>query len=272
MEDLYLREQIEGRSGLSLLHSMEPRVKAVALVGFTVLATLLSSRAALLLAVLFLLFLSRAARLSFSHLGLRLLGVLPFVGLACLVLPLVTPGEVLWRWTGGSFISLAVTREGLERAALLGLRALVAALAVHLLVATTGAVRLFRALTSLGVPGIFLQLLELTVRYIFVIAEELGRMRLARASRGFAPGKHLFCRRTFGDLGQMVGALFVRSWLRGERIYLAMLARGYAGAPQKAFLPPPGGRDLAWAALIVAVPFCLHLLEAGREAWIWLWK
>lgn len=272
MEDLCLREQVEGRPGLSLLHGMEPRVKVVALMGFTVLATLLSSRTALLLAALFLLLLFRAARISFSYLALRLLGVLPLVGLACLALPFVTPGEILWRWVGGGFVSLAVTREGLERAALLGLRALVAALAIHLLVATTGAVRLFRAITSLGVPGIFLQLLELTVRYIFVVAEELGRMKLARASRGFIAGKHLFCRRTFRDLGQMVGALFVRSWLRGERIYLAMLARGYAGATQKALLPPPGGRDLAWGILIVAVPFCLHLLEAGREVWIWLWK
>ncbi|WP_051276074.1 cobalt ECF transporter T component CbiQ [Desulfovirgula thermocuniculi] len=271
MEDLWLREQVEGHPGASPLHRMEPRVKTAALAGFVILATLLSSRTSLILAAIFLLLLSRAARLSLSHLVFRLLGALPFVGLVCLLLPFVTPGEAIWRWTGG-FVSLAVSREGLDRASLLGLRVLVALLALNLLVATTGAVRLFKALSSLGVPGIFLQLIELTIRYIFVMAEELGRMRQARAARGFVPGRHLFCRRTFSDLGQMVGALFVRSWLRGERIYLAMLARGYAGAPGKALLPPPGSRDLAWGAVIVSIPLCLHLLEAGREAWILLWK
>lgn len=271
MEDLWLREQLDSSPGASVMHKLEPRVKTAAFTLFVLLSTLLSSRTALILAAGFLLLLACLARLSFSRLAMRLLCVLPFVGAVCLLLPFMTPGEVLWRWQGG-LISLAISKEGLDRALVVGLRALVAVMALNLMVATTGSTRLFRALSSLGVPGVFLQLIELTIRYIFVVAEELGRMRQARAARGFVPGKHLFCRRTLTDLGQMVGALFIRSWMRGERIYLAMLARGYAGIGKKSFLPPPGSRDLAWGALIVSIALGLHLLEAGREAWLWLWK
>jgi cobalt/nickel transport system permease protein len=64
-----------------------------------------------------------------------------------------------------------------------------------------------------------------------VVNDEMQRMRIARASRGFeATGvQH------WRVLGQSAGALFIRSYERGERVHLAMISRGYQGLmPQDA--------------------------------------
>ena len=63
------------------------------------------------------------------------------------------------------------------------------------------------------------------LRYVDVIADEARRMRLARISRGHDP-RFLW---QLGATARGVGSLFVRSYSRGERVHLAMLARGWAG-------------------------------------------
>ena len=63
------------------------------------------------------------------------------------------------------------------------------------------------------------------VRYGDVIGDELRRMRIARESRG-AGGSRLGQARA---VATSAGALFVRSYERGERVYLAMASRGYVG-------------------------------------------
>jgi cobalt/nickel transport system permease protein len=62
-------------------------------------------------------------------------------------------------------------------------------------------------------------------RYLFVIVEELGRMRSALAARAYRPRHALHA----GALGRVATATFLRTYSRGERVYQAMLARGYAG-------------------------------------------
>ena len=62
-------------------------------------------------------------------------------------------------------------------------------------------------------------------RYIFVLVDEILRMKQARDSRNFG-GNRLWQLRTIGN---MIGTLFIRSYERGERVYAAMLARGYVG-------------------------------------------
>ncbi len=64
------------------------------------------------------------------------------------------------------------------------------------------------------------------IRYGDVITDEMRRMRVARESRGCtARGP-----RHWGVLGKSAGALFIRSYERGERVHLAMVSRGYAGS------------------------------------------
>ncbi len=64
------------------------------------------------------------------------------------------------------------------------------------------------------------------VRYLDVVTGEMARMMTAMRSRGYDPRSP----RHWPTLARTLGALFIRSYERGERVHLAMLSRGYDGA------------------------------------------
>lgn len=92
-----------------------------------------------------------------------------------------------------------------------------------LLTLTTPFPAISRALRGLGAPALLVTTIILLYRYLFVLLEEIGRMRVARASRTFRPSK----RRTWWLTAAMIGELFVRSSERAERIHAAMCSRGW---------------------------------------------
>jgi len=84
---------------------------------------------------------------------------------------------------------------------------------------------LLKGLEQLRVPLVLIMILSFMYRYIFVLTDDIMRMKQARDSRNFG-GSRMWQLKT---LGNMIGTLFVRSYERGERVYSAMLARGYDG-------------------------------------------
>jgi cobalt/nickel transport system permease protein len=118
---------------------------------------------------------------------------------------------------------LAVSEPGLVAAAGLVTKATLGVLASLLLAATTDPRDLLAGLERLRVPTQLVQIMGFMVRYLDVVTDELGRMRTARESRGFTARNP----RHWPVLGRSVGALFIRSFERGERVHLAMIARGY---------------------------------------------
>ncbi len=251
----------------TLLGRVDPRVKVVAIFGFVAVVSSLSAKILLLAAALIITGLALSSGMGAVCLLRRLALVLPFAGVVLAVLPFAVPGDELIRISLGP-VTLAATQQGVDRAAVLSLRVLTAVLAVNTLTATTSFPDLMKALRGLRVPDAFVQVLEFTVRYIFVLAEEVRRMRLARRSRCFEYRGTLFSRAVFRTLGQLVGVLFVRSWDRGERIYCAMLARGYSGAAAaKARQAGIRWGDLCWGAGILAVAAGLRLFESGYGLW-----
>jgi cobalt/nickel transport system permease protein len=92
--------------------------------------------------------------------------------------------------------------------------------------ATTPVPELLRGLERLRLPRAFTTVAGFMVRYADVIADELRRMRVARLSRGYDP-RWIWQARA---VAATAGALFIRSYERGERVYLAMVSRGYAGS------------------------------------------
>ena len=82
-----------------------------------------------------------------------------------------------------------------------------------------------RGLERLKLPALMVQIASFMLRYVNVISDEMERMKVARESRGFeATGvKH------WKVLATAAGALFIRSYERGERVHLSMLSRGYEG-------------------------------------------
>lgn len=83
--------------------------------------------------------------------------------------------------------------------------------------------KILRVLRFVRVPTLLITTIALMHRYLFVLAEEAGRMRRARASRTFRRGRGFH----WNTLATVVGQLFVRASERAERIFDAMCARGW---------------------------------------------
>jgi len=119
-----------------------------------------------------------------------------------------------------------VSAEGVAWAALITVKSNIIVTALLCLVSTSSAAGLGHALQSLKVPMKLTVLFLFAYRYIFVIESEYKRMKRTLKARAFRPKTNLHTYRTYAHL---VGMLLVKSWERAERVYQAMLCRGFDG-------------------------------------------
>ncbi|WP_406286370.1 cobalt ECF transporter T component CbiQ [Embleya sp. NBC_00896] len=208
------------RPGDSPIHRLPPHCKLVALVGF-VLAGVSTPREAywafgaytVLLGVV-----AAIARVPAGFVLRRMLVETPFVGFA-LLLPFVADGPTV------DVLGLTVSHDGLLGAWNILAKGTLGVIAGVLLAATTEMRALLIGLQKLRMPPLLVQIMSFMLRYGSVITAEMARMRIARESRGFV-ARDL---RQAPAVAKSAGALFIRSYERGERVHLAMLSRGYTG-------------------------------------------
>ena len=206
--------------GHSPVHRLPPETKVAAHLVF-VLAVVVTPRAQIWAFFVHGLLLVGVLSLSEIPLGffIRRLGVeVPFV-LFAVFLPFVGGGPDI------TVAGVAMSQEGLWGAWNILAKATLGVGASVILVATTEVPHLLRGLDRLRVPRPITAIAGFMVRYLDVVVNEWGRMRTAMAARGYDP-------RWIGQiraLGTAGGALFIRSYERGERVYEAMLARGFDG-------------------------------------------
>lgn len=212
--------------GTSPVHIIDPRVKITAAAAF-ILAVVLTSDTAVVsyalytsLTVIVLLL----SRIPVRYVLLRSLTVLPFSLTVSLFVPFVTDGNVIGNITIAG-LNIAVTAEGLARFGALQSRALLCFLATIILVSTTPFGDLMHAAGQFGLPRRLVQVMTFMYRYLFLFIDETSHMLLARRLRAPGGGRMLFLKAS----GGIVGALFVRSLEHAERLYQAMLLRGYNG-------------------------------------------
>ena len=86
--------------------------------------------------------------------------------------------------------------------------------------------QLLATLRGLRVPDILTATLAFMYRYIFVLWDELDKMRVARRARTFGEGSLWFRWKTSA---QLIGMLLIRAMERAERVHGAMCARGWDG-------------------------------------------
>lgn len=116
-----------------------------------------------------------------------------------------------------------------------------------LLGASTEIADLLRGFDSLRAPRLVTAILGFMVRYIDVVVGDLNRMRLALAARGHQGTSIAH----WGPYGRAMGTMFIRTYERGERVYLAMESRGYAGEmPASSRVKATPGE---WAIALVVV-------------------
>ena len=159
------------------------------------------------------------ARIPPGWMAVRALIEAPFVVLAVL-LPFTGPDPRV------ELLGLSLSGEGLLGAWNILVKGTLGVLVSLTLAATTPLRDLLLGLQRLRAPALVVTIVTLMLRYVDVIAGEARRMRLARISRGHDP-RFLW---QAGATARGVGALFVRSYERGERVHLAMLSRGWSGA------------------------------------------
>ncbi len=221
------------QSGDTAIHQLDPRVKLVITVGFIFSNVLLPDGAwwAFLGAWLVVLAASLFAGLSPRFLLSRSLVALPFA-LAAVTVIFTLPGEPVLSVKAGPWI-ITATAPGLVRFTSILLRSWVSIQAAILLTATTTFPDLVHGMRHLHFPTILVAIISFMYRYLFVLADEVLRLLRARESRsagglaGQKAGGGLAWRA--GVAGSMAGQLFLRSYERSDRVYQAMLARGYQG-------------------------------------------
>jgi len=140
-------------------------------------------------------------------------------------------GKLLWQWGW-----LQITTNGLMILGSVSIKAFLSLLLLNILTLSTSVPLLLQALVTLKMPPLLISILASMYRYIGVLINEFNAMRRAATARNFAP--HNFYNLQRHDrpwqrqvLGNMLGVLFIRTYDRGDRIYQAMLARGYQGTP-----------------------------------------
>ncbi len=237
--------------GRTRLHALPAHIKIVATLAYVVAVVLTPREAvwALGLQALLLLGAVLASRVPLRHLAPRLLVEVPFVVFA-LLMPLVATGP---RVDVGP---LSLSEAGLWGAWNLLAKGTLGVGASLLLAATTEPADVVAGLARLRLPSQLVLILGFMVRYADVVTGQLRAMRVARESRGFRGGG------LRSWLASTAGALFVRSYERGERVHLAMLSRGFDGRVR-------GGDDAGvgagtWVAAL-ALPLVAGLVLAAAR-------
>lgn len=208
----------------SPIHRLDPRAKLIGLTAVTLAAVTAAPTAwpvfagcgALLMVV------AATAGLGPGELWRRVRVVLPLVLMAAVALPFVRSGGQQW-----ALGPLTVHEDGLTVLGGAAGKAAVGTVAAATLAATTSFPSLLAALERLRVPVLLVTIAGLTYRYLFVLGGEVQRMRQALAARCFRPRTAWHA----APVGRVAGALFLRAHARGERVHLAMVARGGGIAP-----------------------------------------
>jgi len=206
--------------GHSPVHRAPAHLKLLALVGFVLLVVAtpkdwFPAYAGYLAVIAAVVALSRVPP---TYLLKRMAVEVPFVAFA-LLLPFVAQGPRT------DLLGLSVSEHGLLAAWALLAKGTLGVLASLTLAATTEPQELLAGLERLHLPHLLVQIMGFMVRYLDVVTTEMRRMRIARESRGFTARNP----RHWPILARSAGALFIRSYERGERVHLAMLSRGYTG-------------------------------------------
>ena len=252
--------------GESIIHQLDARVKLVLTLAFIITTALAPPGAwavyifllALVIAVEIL------SELGIGHIQKRSMLAFPFV-LAALPIIFTAPGPELASFSLGSW-TIIISQIGLERFVSIALKSWISVQAAIVLATSTPFPDLLIAMRAIRLPRMFVTIFGLMWRYMFVLVDEALRLNRARASRSGHPaypqgkvGGSIGWRAKV--TGGMVGSLFLRAIERSDRIYMAMLARGYDGEVRSFPLSPLTTMD--WGILIFGLGiFALMLILA----------
>lgn len=234
------------------LQSLDPRIKAITMFSFIILV--LFAKSAVLIMCLYAQCLALAL-FSKIRLGFFLKRTWIFMPLFALFIAvpamfsLFTPGEPLFHFEAAG-ISFIITRQGISGAGLFVGRVITSVSYVTLLSLTTKHFTLLKVLRVFKVPQVFVMILGMSYRYIYLFVEIIENTYLAIKSRvgatvRYRQGQHI--------VAWNIAHLWQRSYQLNEDVYNAMRSRGYSGEPVMLNDYKAGKRDWLWLSYALAI-------------------
>ncbi len=210
----------------SLLENLDPRTKIISFLAIILCMILTPITRIKDFGLYFLLILaiSLLTRVTPGQILKRMCILIPFVLFIAMFVPFVKVGHVCWSLKIG-YWKLDVTYEGAWTFLNIIVKSSLSILLLVIASSTTTFSDFLSGLDLFRLPRLLVMLMSFMYRYIFVLLDEAKRLMRARSLRYFGSRY----REQFRVVGYMVGVLFIRTFERAERIYSAMILRGFSG-------------------------------------------
>jgi cobalt/nickel transport system permease protein len=245
LERAFFAEEISTRKGL--FQSLDARVKVISILALLISVSL--SRSLLVIGLIYLLvfIFAWASAIPASVLVKRVWLALPFfTGMIILPALFITPGPALLHLPLG----LVITRTGVTTVLFLLLRVSTSVSLTLLLILTTPWSIVLSALSVLRVPDVFILILGMTYRYIYLLLHIANDMFLSRKSRVVG---HMNTADNQKMLAAVSGTLLSKSLSMSSEVYLAMQSRGFRGSVVTLKPFHMQSKDWFWAFVFVAI-------------------
>jgi len=183
-----------------------------------------------------------------------------FIAAVVIFLPFVAGETVLWQWGW-----LTLRQEGCIAVIAIATRFICIITMSLILFGTAPFLTTIRALRSLGMPHTIVDMMLLSYRYIEEFGQTLTTMQRAMRLRGFQNNR--LNRRNLDRLAGLAGSLLIRSYERSQRVYEAMILRGYGHLPssrERVWLKQIRPQDAIALGLTLAIAATFILLEMMR--------
>lgn len=255
-EDIIYSEKFPAFNGV--LQKIDPRVKFCCFIAFILTAVVARTVTSLIILFILVIILSVASKIPPKFFFLRTTIFIPtFAAVIASPLLFITLGRPL-AIIGYDKYFLSITWEGVYKAACFTLRVWVCVASLTLLVLTTRFSRLVHALEKFKMPKVLVVMTAITYRFVFLFINEAYRMVLAKEARTVKKEGKLH---TMKSLAHIISTLFIRAYERGERVYMAMMARGYKGEIKSIGEMKCGYKDWAFGFSSVLTCFVILLVE-----------
>ena len=210
----------------SIIHRLDPRIKIISFFSFILLVISTQPTKFLNFPLYFLLIFGviLVSKVPLRFVFKRSLVVIPFVLLIAIFIPFLKEGEIAGSYSFAS-LHLTVTYDGLIILFNVLSKSWLSVLSMLALASTTKFPELLKGFEKLGMPRVMVMVISFMYRYVFVLGDEVMRMKCARDARSFGGNSKWHIK----TIGNIIGMMFIRTYERGERVYVAMVSRGFIG-------------------------------------------
>ena len=240
-----------------VLQRLDPRIKIVSFVAllFFIIFTRPDSILSLALYGLLIILLIGISKIPVYYILKRCLVVVPFILMTSIFLLFGNQGATITLFhVGNSHINVGAAGWTMFQSVMI--KGVLSVLCLTLLTASTPFPLLLAALENMKFPKLITMILSFMYRYIFLIEDESMKMWRAMKSRSSGGSSWLHLK----AIANMIGILFIRSYERGETVYLAMCSRGFDGTLKRTYHFDLRKHDLAFLFNIFIVLISITIL------------